>query len=475
MAATPSVSRQLVLAVAVPLVLSFALTILALDRIFHDSALQALRERLDQEVIALVTAAELSDQGRMELRLLDPDSRLSRPRSGQYAAVRTARGRVLWSSPSIAGLPIAFGAPVAIGHSAFSRARLADGTEVGILNRGLAWDYAPGNSAQLVFSVAEDLAGQNARLRRFHQQLIAWFAALALLLLAVLGALLRRVLRPVRRLEQEIAEVDSGRRAQLGDGFPRELAGVARSLNVLLRSEQRRIARYRDTLGNLAHSLKTPLAVMRASLSAGADARGGDQRAADLRAALNGEIDRIARIVDHQLQRAATSGGASLGQATLPVAPVLADLRAAMRKVHALKDLAIETEVAAGAGFVGDPGDLTELLGNLIDNACKWCRGRVRVQVRLEPGRPPAQALVIRVEDDGPGIAPEDRSRVQERGVRADERAPGHGLGLAMVADTVALYGGQLTIGVSAALRGACLEVALPGRALEADVLTSSG
>ena len=465
MARTSSVSRQLVLAVAVPLVLSFALTIFVLDGIFHDSALQALRERLDQEVIALVTAAELTDQGRMELRLLDPDSRLSRPRSGQYAAVRSARGRVLWSSPSTAGVPINFGAPVASGHSAFSQARLADGTEVGILNRGLEWDYAPGNSAQLIFSVAEDLAGQNARLRRFHQQFIAWFGALALLLLAVLGGLLRRVLRPVRRLEQQIAEVDSGRRAQLGGGFPRELAGVARSLNVLLRSEQLRIARYRDTLGNLAHSLKTPLAVMRSALAGGADQR----------AALDHEIDRIAQIVDHQLQRAATSGGATLGQPTVAIAPLIADLRAAMRKVHARKDIAIDVEVAPGTGFVGDRGDVTELLGNLLDNACKWCRGRVRLQAHVAANGRSGPQLLLRVEDDGPGIAPADRARVLDRGVRADERAPGHGLGLAMVADTVALYGGELSISESAALQGACLDISLPGRLVEADVLTLQG
>ena len=302
--------------------------------------------------------------------------------------------------------------------------------------------------------MAEDLAEQNARLWQFRRRLCVWFGALALLLLAVLGGLLRRVLRPVRQLELEIAEVDSGRRAQLGSGYPRELAGVAGSLNALLSSEQQRISRYRDTLGNLAHSLKTPLAVMRASLGGGAEQR----------SVLNDEIDRMAQIVERQLRRAAASGGATLGQPALALAPVVAELRVAMRKVHAHKDLVIETDVAADVGFVGDRGDLIELLGNLIDNACKWCRGVVRVQARLHPERPSAQCLVIRVEDDGAGIAPGDRARVIERGARADELAPGHGLGLSMVADTVALYGGTLVIGVSAELHGACLEASLPGR-----------
>jgi two-component system sensor histidine kinase PhoQ len=458
-----SVSRQLVIAVAVPLLLSFVLMIAVLDGIFRDSAMRALRQRLDQEVVSLVTAAELTDAGRMDLRLADPESRLSRRRSGQYAAVRTARGQLLWTSPSLAGLPVNFGAAVGKGQVAFFTTTLADGTALGILNRGLEWDYARGESAELVFSVAEDLAEQNASLRHFRRQLIVWFGGLAVLLLAVLGGLLRRVLRPIRRLEQEIAAVESGERAQLGNGYPRELAGVARSLNALLGSEQRRIRRYRDTLGNLAHSLKTPLAVIRTAAAGDAGQRVG----------INREIDRMAQIVDRQLQRAAMSGGTTLGQPAVPVTPVISELRAAMRKVHAHKDLVIEIDVAPGAGFVGDRGDLLELLGNLIDNACKWCRGSVRVQARLDSVLPPARNLTIRVEDDGPGIAPDLRRRVLDRGVRADERAPGHGLGLAMVADTVALYGGELLISESPVLHGACLDLALPGRSLESGVVTS--
>jgi len=442
-----------VLAVALPLGLSFAITIAALDGMFRASELRALRERLDQEVVSLVTAAELNEQGRMDLRLLDPDSLLARANSGQYALVRNEHGRVLWSSPSLAGTRIDFGPPVATGRTSFFQRRLAGGATIGILNRGLEWDYAPGTNARLVFSVAEDLAAQNTRLAQFRRRLYVWFATLALLLLAVLGGLLRQTLAPLRQLEREIAEIDAGQRARLAAGWPRELAGVAGSLNVLLASEQQRIKRYRDTLGNLAHSLKTPLAVMRASLSSAQFA------------ALDREIERMAQIVERQLHQAAASGGATLGQPAIAVAPVLAELRAAMLRVHAAKDLVIETEVSADAGFVGDAGDLTELLGNLLDNACKWCRGIVRVSVRLDRARPPALSLALRVEDDGPGIAPADRARVLARGQRADEHAPGHGLGLAIVADTVALYRGELTLGESARLHGASVVLELPGRA----------
>ena len=459
MARAPSVSRQLVVSIGVPLVLSFGLTVWALDRIFRESAALALRERLDEQLIALVTAAELNEEGRMDVRLLDPDSRLNKPGSGHYALVRNQRGRELWRSPSAAGRALDFGATLASGRSGFFQTRLPGGGLVAVYSRGLQWDYAPGNSADLVFSVAQDLSGQQAQLRRFRQQLVAWFAGLTILLLAVLGWLLRKVLRPIHRLENEIAEVEAGNRGQLGAGFPRELSGVARSLNALLRSEQQRIARYRDTLGNLAHSLKTPLAVMRSALASGTD----------MHASINSEIDRVAQLVDHQLMRAATSGGTTLGQAAVPVLPLVTELRSTLRRVHAHKDLSIEATVDAHAGFVGDRGDITELLGNLLDNACKWCLSRVHIQVSVDARLAPEQRLQIRIEDDGPGIAPADRGRVLARGVRADERSSGHGLGLAMVADTVTVYGGDLAIGDSALLGGACLDIALPGRLLAAD------
>ena len=151
MAHPPSVRHQLIVAVAVPLLLSFALTILALDNIFRQSAQQALRARLEEEIVALVTAAELLEDGRMDLHVLDPESRLSRRRSGQYAMVRNTHGRILWSSPSLAGLPLDFGPLVGTGSANFQRKILPDGAVVGVLSRGLEWDYAPGGRADLVF------------------------------------------------------------------------------------------------------------------------------------------------------------------------------------------------------------------------------------------------------------------------------------------------------------------------------------
>src|SRR5690349_21104794 len=165
----------------------------------------------------------------------------------------------------------------------------------------------------------------------------------------------------MRRLEREIKDVEAGKRETLGDAWPRELTAVTSNLNALLDGERQRIKRYRDTLGNLAHSLKTPLAVMRQSLS---NVEGGTKQA------LNVEIDRMTDIIEHQMKRAVTSGGVLLGQQPVDLAPMVAELRGALVKVYGNKDLLFETAIAAGTQFIGDRADITELLGNLLDNAC---------------------------------------------------------------------------------------------------------
>jgi two-component system sensor histidine kinase PhoQ len=230
---------------------------------------------------------------------------------------------------------------------------------------------------------------------------------------------------------------------------------VASNLNALLQGERKRIKRYRDTLGNLAHSLKTPLAVMRAALSADASPQ---------KDAMGAEIDRMTGIIEHQLKRAAASGGALLGQAPVDVAQVAQELRGALLRVYgSTKDLSIELAITAESQFIGDRGDFTELLGNLMDNACKWCRSRVRVIAYPDEQAGTRERLRLTVEDDGPGISQENRARVLERGVRTDESVPGHGIGLTMVHDTLELYGGSMVIEWSE-LGGARFALRLPGR-----------
>jgi two-component system, OmpR family, sensor histidine kinase PhoQ len=444
-----SLSRRLLVAVSLPLALFFGIMMLVLDHGFRALSERSLNELLDAQMVSLIAAADPLPNGSYgpEPQTLDP--RMATPRSGLYAQIRTAGHQ--WRSASTAGVPADFGPLLRRGERTLEYAAFGH-DRVAIESRAIRFEDDAQNAETLTFSVAVSLTPYEEQLSRFRRELLGWFVGLMFALLVTLAALLNWVLAPVRRMEREIHEVEEGRSESLGGGYPRELFGVATNLNALLQGERRRVSRYRDTLGNLAHSLKTPLAVMRASLPA-TPASG----------ALGGEIDRMNGIIEHQLKRAAAAGGTLLGQAPVEIAPLAADLRVTLMKVYANKDLAIELAVAPAAQFIGDRGDLTELLGNLLDNACKWCGGRVRLSATVNPAAAPRQELTLVVEDDGPGISATDRDRVLERGVRADEKVPGHGLGLAMVRDTVDLYGGTLTIDASP-LGGARFTLVLPGR-----------
>ena len=444
-----SLSRRLLVSVSVPLALFFGVMMLVLDTGFRALSERSLQELLDSQMVSLIAAADPQPDGSYAPTPQELDPRLRTPRSGLYAQIQSQHH--LWRSPSTAGLSSDFGALLVPGernlaYAAFGHDRVA------IESRAIQFADDPNGKRTLTFSVAVSLSPYEEQLWRFRRELIGWFAGLMLVLLATLAALLRWVLGPVRRMEREIHEMEEGRCEALGAGYPRELSGVATNLNALLLGERKRVARYRDTLGNLAHSLKTPLAVMRSSLSAEAES-----------GTVGAEIDRMTGIIEHQLKRAAASGGALLGQAPVEVAQVAAELRGALLKVYGRKDLSLELAIAPATLFVGDRGDLTELLGNLLDNACKWCRSRVRLTASSDENAAPRQRLTLVVEDDGAGISADDRARVLERGVRADQNVPGHGLGLAMVHHTVDLYGGQLSID-SSPLGGARVSVRLPGR-----------
>ena len=443
-----SISRRLLVCLTLLLLLFFGVMIAVLDGRFRMAAERNLRDVLDTQMVALIASAEPDATGHIVPRLAEAEGRLAVPGSGLYAAVSDGT-ETFWRSPSATGSVVDFGAAQPPGARAFRYLTDEHGARLAVVSRGLEWEGA----GSLTFSVASDLTPYYAQLNRFRKGLAGGFAVVALLLLAALAGLLRWVLIPLRRLAGQIRAVERGQREQLDDRWPEELHGVVANLNTLLVAERMRIARYRDTLGNLAHSLKTPLAVLRAGFPP--DRAGASQ--------VNEQVDRMSAIVEHQLRRAATSGGASVGQQAVDLLPVAQDLRRTLLKAHSRKDFSIELAIAPQLQFVGDRDDLTEALGNLMDNAAKWCHGQVRVVAALHEAAGAGQKLLLAVEDDGPGIPVEARERVLQRGARADEQTPGHGLGLAMVRDMAGLYGGHLVLD-TAPLGGCRAELRLPGR-----------
>ena len=447
-----SVSQRLLFGLTLLMLIFFGVMIAVLEDRFRKTADRSQKELLQAQMAALISSAELDDDGYLLPRLPESEDRLRQPTSGMYAAVSDA-GDAFWRSPSATGKVTEFGPALSEGERQFHELKRLDGAPLAAFSRGISWELEHGDVRSLTFTVATDQSTYEAELRTFRRGLRGGFIGVALLLLLGLAGLTRWALAPLRRMARQIRAVEQGEREQLDGRWPSELTGVVANLNTLLTAERTRIARYRDTLGNLAHSLKTPLAVLRAGVSPDNPAAG----------VVNQQVERMSAIVEHQLRRAATSGGTSVAKQAEAVLPIVQDLRGALLKAHARKDFSLEVSIPATLLFVGDRDDLTEALGNLMDNASKWCRGQVRVTGSLLPLAGAAQKLSIVVEDDGPGIAVADRARVLERGTRADEQTPGHGLGLAMVREMAGLYGGGLEISASP-LGGARIQLLLPGR-----------
>jgi two-component system sensor histidine kinase PhoQ len=453
-----SLSTRLLASVSVVLVLFFGLTIFALDLVFRDLSERTVHNRLETQVMALIAATDETEKGKLEPGQQLAEARFSRPGSGLYGEIRRTDGSLTWRSISTTGTNLSFPIGLKPGERRFGTLQLEDGTDVLALSLGLAWEFDNGRKRNLVFSVAETLEPYYAQLNRFRVQLFGWFGVLLVLLLAALAVLFRQVLKPLRRIEREIEEIEAGSLPELGEGYPRELAGVTSNLNTLLRNERERLTRYRNTLGNLAHSLKTPLAVMRnllvsAELKNVTAAREFDE-----------QVSRMDDIVGYQLKRAAAaaSAGTGLGTAPVDVAEVFQQLRGALLKVHANRDLECRLDVTSGTRYLGDRGDLMEVSGNLLDNAFKWCRNIIQVTVRpLITPNTRREGLLLIIEDDGPGIAADATIHVLERGARLDERVTGQGIGLSVVKEIAEANGGSVTIDKSE-LGGARIEVKLP-------------
>jgi two-component system, OmpR family, sensor histidine kinase PhoQ len=448
-----SLSARLLISVSVLLLFFFGATIVVLDIAFGKAGEQAQEDILDGQLMGLLAAAEPTDDGTLEMPPDLHEARFGAIGSGLYAEIRGADGKIVWQSRSALGLEIPFGAVSKDGNLLFLHEQLPDGTPLLTLSLAVEWEFPDEELKPFVFKVAESLDSFNAQVSQFRRQLFGWFGAVALIMLLAIAALLRGLLRPLRQIETEIGEIEEGMRESLSGEFPTELRGVARNMNLLIDSERARSDRYKTTLDNLAHSLKTPLAAMRALLH--------QENLKSLADRFNEQIDRMDEIVRYQLRKPSTRGADKLVLAAVSVRKEVERLVDGMAKVYHDKAPAIETDVPQGLRFRGDKGDFLELAGNLLDNACKWCRHRVAISIRPHTSDRAGRGLVLTVADDGPGIPEDAAELLLQRGTRLDESTPGHGIGLAVVKDLAESYGGTLSIGRSR-LGGAEITVILP-------------
>lgn len=299
------------------------------------------------------------------------------------------------------------------------------------------------------FTVAGDRASIEAEIAAFNTTLAGAMAGLGAGLLIAILIQVQIGLNPLRRVGEALAAIRSGRAQRLEGRFPAEIAPLAAELNALVAHNAEIVARARTHVGNLAHFLKTPLTVLSNEAQAAPGALGE---------AVMKQTQIMRRQVDHYLARARAAATGDVLGARTEIAPVITDLARTLEKIHARRGVEVDADVPADLAFRGERQDFEELVGNLMDNACKYGRTLVEVRAaRLPPGR-----IVIAVSDDGPGLKPEERARVLKRGERLDESVPGSGLGLAIVRDIARLYGGDIALEEADELGGVKAVLTLP-------------
>jgi signal transduction histidine kinase len=307
-----------------------------------------------------------------------------------------------------------------------------------------------GDEGRYQIAVGGDAGELDDEIRAFNGALAITFAVLAVVLLLITLFQVRFGLAPLSRISYGLAAIRSGRAEKLEGAFPVEIAPLARETNALIDANREIVERARTHVGNLAHALKTPLSVMMNE----ADARSDDPLAAKVKEQTTIMRDQVARHLD----RARLAARVAVVGSITDIVPVVQSLARTLEKTHCDKGLAMDLDMPPEARFRGEKQDLEEMVGNLVDNACKWASSRVSIEVllELEGGR----ARIV-VDDDGPGLTPTQREQVARRGQRLDESKPGSGLGLSIVVELARLYGGALNLG-TAPIGGLRAELVLP-------------
>ncbi|HEY9216064.1 MAG TPA: ATP-binding protein [Ancylobacter sp.] len=299
-----------------------------------------------------------------------------------------------------------------------------------------------GDDGQYAVAVAADAGEIEDEVQGFDQALTITLAVLGTAFLLTLLFQVRFGLRPLKRMLAALGAVRAGTADKIEGAYPVELQPLATEMNALIDTNREIVERARMHVGNLAHALKTPISVLQneAARSAGEDV---------LAAKVQEQADIMKGQVAHHLERARMAARASVVTTVEEVKPVVETLAATLAKVYRSKGIAVEAEVGDGLRFRGERQDLEEILGNLVDNGCKWARSLVEIGVARAPDERGRGFFDIVIDDDGPGLSPEQRIEALKRGKRLDETKPGSGLGLSIVAELVTLYGGRLTLETS--------------------------
>jgi two-component system sensor histidine kinase PhoQ len=442
-----SLRSRLILVATTVLVIALGLVGLALNTANYRGAVSSLQTRMESYVYLVLAAMEVEEDGRMSMEEDFADPRLNQPGSGIYVLVQGREDQ--WHSASVLGQQLPRLSSVGAGRSVFSEPPSGGGFF--IHQYGVGWQMDGGRVESFTVSVlvhSDEIEQQTSafRLGLWRSLLTAGgILLLAQIMIFFLG------FRPLRKVAQDVARIESGQSRRLEGRYPRELEPLARNVNRLLETEQSNQARIRNALDSLAHSLKTPLAVIQAGLPS---------QSGDSSEAVQNAVDEMKRLIATRLQRAGATARRTLA-GPIPVAPQLQRIITSLQKVYSHKMIQPGIKLEPELTFYGEKRDLLELTGNLVDNAFKYGKRRVRVSGGKLGAGATRPGFWMCVEDDGDGVEESQWERLLQRGARGDERVEGHGLGLAIVMELVTAYGGQVSIGHSE-LGGASITVEIP-------------
>jgi two-component system sensor histidine kinase PhoQ len=403
---------------------------------------------MESYVYLVLAAAEVDASGRLLVSENLGDPRFGQPGSGIYAHLHGAEQH--WSSRSSLGLALPELASVNAAEKRFTPPSSALGYYV--YQYGLDWQLADGSIHPFTVSVLVEPEEIERQTSAFRLGLWRALVTAGIILLAAQLMMIYFGFRPLQKVAEDVALVETGQESQLRGSYPRELEPLARNVNQLLATEKANQQRYRNALDSLAHSLKTPLAIMQAGLQSDSPAS---------RLAMRKAAEEMNQLVATRLQRASLSARRTMAR-PVAVAPQVERVLASLQKIYSHKLITADATVPPDLQFFGEERDLLELVGNLLDNAFKYGRTKIRITggvLNPEATRP---GLWLRIEDDGQGIDPCDWPALVQRGVRGDEREEGHGLGLAIVLELLTAYGGTIDL-VSGEWGGAMLTVEIPG------------
>jgi len=442
-----SIATSLFLLSAGWLIVALVATAFLLTELYSRALDTSLTETLEFHIETLTDQLLLSDSPKSEdIKVADP--RFDRTGSGWYWSVRNDGGELINFSNSYVGMVL----EPPMGNFDATNTRTAVLTDpFGIKIRAIEREVRV-SGVPLHIMVTGSLDEILQLVDDFRGQTLIVLGAVAIML-AVMSAIVARIaLRPIQRLRREVETVREGDAASLSGSYPTELAPLSDEINELMRSNLQIIERARSQVGNLAHGLKTPLAVLRNEASA--DAKN------PLAKVVTGETDKMTQLVTTYLDRARISARSAVVGKKADATHLMLRLTRVMQKLNPRVTIAMMRPDASLPWFRGDEGDLEEMAGNLLDNACKWAKSSIGVTLVAERNASGAN-LLIKVEDDGPGLTEEEAKKVLRRGVRLDEKTPGSGLGLDIVKELVDVYGGSLQLKRSV-LGGLLCELRLP-------------